>query len=181
MPATLYGSCKHALQEVLQAFARQKGMSAAWGRVFFTYGPHEHPARLVPSVVGRLLYRRAGAVHGRWQRRDFLFVADVADAFVALLASEVSGPVNIASGVPVTVHDLIRDIAIRLDGEALLRFGARPAAPGDPDMLSADVTRLRDELGWTPKYHKPGGGLDVTIDWWRQQVASGLVSPAVFC
>ena len=179
-PATLYGTCKHALQEVLQAFGRQNGLSSAWGRVFFTYGPHEHPARLVPSVVGRLLTGTPVPCTDGRQRRDFLFVEDVADAFVCLLASKVSGAVNIASGIPVTVHDLVRGIASRLDGEALLRFGARPAAPGDPDTLSADVTRLRDELGWTPQYSL-GRGLDVTIDWWRQQVASGLISPAVFC
>src|SRR5262249_18992294 len=54
-PATLYGACKDALRRVLEAFAAQAGLSAAWGRLFFLYGPGEHPDRLVASVARALL------------------------------------------------------------------------------------------------------------------------------
>src|SRR5262252_7573450 len=52
---SLYGSAKIALQEVASAFARESSISFAWARVFFLYGPHEHPSRLVASVVRSLL------------------------------------------------------------------------------------------------------------------------------
>jgi nucleoside-diphosphate-sugar epimerase len=54
-PATPYGVCKHSLQLMLDAFARAASVSAAWGRVFYLYGPHEHPRRLIPSVAQALL------------------------------------------------------------------------------------------------------------------------------
>ena len=54
-PATLYGATKLALQTVLSSFADQVGFSAAWGRIFYMYGPHERPERLVSSVVLSLL------------------------------------------------------------------------------------------------------------------------------
>ena len=179
LPGTLYGSCKHALHLVLRAFADQAGMSAAWGRIFFTYGPHEHPARLVPSVVGRLLLRRPAPCSYGAQVRDFLFVEDVADAFVALLASDVSGPVNIASGTPLTIRELVLQAAERLDAENLLRWGARPASAGEPPLIVADVARLRKEVGWVPQYDL-ARGLDATIHWWRRQFAAGLVHPKAF-
>lgn len=176
LPGTLYGSCKHALQLVLGAFAHQAGMSGAWGRIFFTYGPHEHPARLVPSVVRRLLLGEpAPCSHGA-QVRDFLFVDDVADAFVALLVSDVSGPVNIASGDAVTIRELVLRIAGRLDAEGLLRFGARAATSGEPKSIVADVSRLRNEVGWVPQYDL-ATGLDATIRWWREQLATDAVGP----
>jgi len=50
MPVSVYGICKHSMQIMLEGFTRQTGVSAAWGRIFFLYGPHEHPHRLVSSV-----------------------------------------------------------------------------------------------------------------------------------
>jgi nucleoside-diphosphate-sugar epimerase len=179
LPGTLYGSCKHAMQLTLRAFAQQARLSAAWGRIFFTFGPGEYPARLVPSVIGRLLLRRSAPCSHGTQVRDFLFVEDVANAFVALLASDVSGPVNIASGTAVTVRDLVLQIARRLDAEDLLRWGARPVSAGEPPSIVADVARLRTAVGWAPRYDL-ATGLDVTIDWWRTQFASGVVRPEAF-
>jgi len=54
-PETLYGVCKHSLQSMLDAFSKQTGLSSAWGRIFFVYGPHEHPGRLVSSVIRSVL------------------------------------------------------------------------------------------------------------------------------
>ena len=50
-PATLYGTAKHALHTLVE----RAGVSAAWGRVFFVFGPHEHPARLASSVASALV------------------------------------------------------------------------------------------------------------------------------
>ena len=170
-PATLYGSCKHALQQTLNAFARQTGIGAAWGRIFFTYGPHEHPSRLVPSVVNSLLAGKPAECSIGTQARDFLFVEDVAGAFVALLDSGVSGAVNIGSGVPVTIRDLVLSVADRIGSRGLVRFGVRPVAPDEPELLVADVTRLTTEVGWRPR-HSLASGLDLTIRWWQEQLSA---------
>jgi nucleoside-diphosphate-sugar epimerase len=168
LPETLYGTCKHALQMVLNAFARQANLSAAWGRIFFLYGPHEHPDRLVPSVISSLLRGEpARCSHGD-QIRDFLYVEDVAAAFVALLESEVSGAINIASGTPITLKEVIYSIADRLNRRDLIQLGAVPSPPNEPGLLVADVRRLREEVKWYPKYSLDEG-LDQTIEWWKRQ------------
>jgi nucleoside-diphosphate-sugar epimerase len=165
-PATLYGTCKHSLQIMLEASARQTGLSAAWGRIFFLYGPHEHPDRLVSSVICSLLKGEpACCSHGN-QIRDFLYVEDVADAFIALLESNVTGPVNVASGCPIALRDIIYKIAEKIDRKDLIQLGVLPVSVHEPHLLVADVSRLTNEVGWLPKYNLDRG-LEQTIAWWK--------------
>lgn len=165
-PATIYGTCKHALAQMLDAFGRHDQVSTAWGRIFFLFGPHEHPQRLVPSVVRAILEGRpAECTHGN-QVRDFLYSADVADAFAALLDSPAEGPVNIGSGEPIRLRDLVTCIAENMGRADLVRLGACPAPPDEPLKLIPDITRLREEVGWTPS-ETLNSGLEKTISWWR--------------
>jgi len=151
-PSTTYGICKHSLRIMLDAFSLEAGLSSAWGRIFFLYGPHEHPGRLVASVIHALLAGRpALCSHGN-QIRDFLHVADVASAFVALLESDVRGAINIASGKPVAIKDLVFQIARQIGREDLLHLGAIPVKENDPPVLIADIRRLSVEVGWRPTY-----------------------------
>ena len=86
MPATLYGTAKHALHTLVE----RSGVSAAWGRVFFVFGPHEHPARLASSVASALVRGEPAETGPGTQVRDFLYSEDLAAAFVALLDSPMS-------------------------------------------------------------------------------------------
>ena len=165
-PATTYGECKHAFQILLTAFSKQQKLSAAWGRLFFLYGPHEPRERLVASVIRSLLREESARCSHGQQVRDFLYVQDAADALVALLDSDVSGPVNIASGVPVAVHEVVQEIANQLERPNLVRLGELPVPQNDPPLLLADIVRLRDEVSWSPRYDLPGG-LSETINWWK--------------
>src|SRR6266404_83718 len=167
-PATTYGACKHAFQLMLSAFSKHAKLSAAWGRVFFLYGPHESQERLVASTIRSILLEEpARCSHGQ-QIRDFLYVQDAADALVALLDSDVLGPVNIASGLPITVLEVVQKIAEQMERLDLVQRGALPATENEPSLLVADVARLRDEVGWSPQYDL-AGGLAATINWWRLQ------------
>lgn len=167
-PSTLYGVCKASLYQIFEAYTKQIGLSSAWGRLFFLYGPHEYPQRLVPSIIQPLLLKKiAPCSHGR-QMRDFLQVEDAGDAFAALLDSQVQGAINIASGQPLTLKEVINKIAVRLEGEKYVHFDAIPSAKNDVPYLVADITRLLCELKWHPKYSLDEG-LDATIAWWKQR------------
>jgi len=174
-PSTFYGVCKDGTREVVAGFSRQFGISSAWGRIFYLYGPHEPEGRLVPAVILALLRgQNARCSHGR-QVRDFLHVEDTASAFVSLLQSELEGTVNIASGEPITIRWLVEHIARLLNSRnTKVEFGAIPAPPNDPPLLVADVRRLREEAGWQPKISLEEG-LEGTIKWWRKELASAVV------
>jgi nucleoside-diphosphate-sugar epimerase len=168
VPSTLYGTCKNALQHLLKKFSQVTGLSSAWGRVFFLYGPHENPNRLVASVILNLIQNKmAPCSHGN-QIRDFLHVKDVASAFVSLLMSNVDGPVNIASGKPIALKDIILSIADKLGKNNLVKLGALPQKENEPSVLFGDTKRLFSEVIWQPQYDIDGG-IRETIDWWQKR------------
>jgi nucleoside-diphosphate-sugar epimerase len=172
-PRTMYGTCKHALERLTRAFAEQSGVTSAWGRIFFLYGPHEHQDRLVPSVIRSLLAGEpARCSHGE-QVRDYLFVEDVSAAMVQLLESGLTGPINIASGQEVRLRDIVTRIGALLGRPELIQLGAIPPATFDVPLVVADVTRLTKELAWHPSVTLDAGLLK-TIDWWQSRaMASG--------
>jgi nucleoside-diphosphate-sugar epimerase len=150
-PATLYGAAKHAAHVAAEAYARQEGLSLAWGRIFFSFGPGEAPGRLIPAVAAALLRGEEAPVTSGEQVRDFIAVQELADGFGALLDSNVEGAVNVASGRGVPVRDVVAMVGRAAGREELVRYGALPSRPGDPPSVVADVRRLRDEVGWAPR------------------------------
>ncbi len=168
-PNTVYGTCKNALQDMLSIYSKQFGLSSAWGRIFFLYGPKEHLSRLVSSVIQSILKGEPALCSSGEQVRDFMHVTDVASAFVALLDSDIQGPVNIASGEALTIKNVVEKIATSLGRPELLKLGARPTNLQDPPLLLADVRRLKNELNWQPTFNIDRG-LDETIAWWKTEL-----------
>lgn len=167
-PATLYGVAKDALRRAAQAAAAQAGVSFAWGRVFWLYGPHETAGRLVSDVAAALCAGETVETTEGLQRRDFLHVSDVAGAFVAALRSDRPGAFNIGSGRPVAVRDVVLALAESLGRAELLRLGARPSPIGDPPELAASVDALQFEIGYRPSFQLEQG-LSQTAAWWRER------------
>lgn len=170
-PDSVYGICKRSLQAMLDAFSRATELSSAWGRMFFLYGPHEHPDRLVSSTICSLLKGASPRCSEGKAVRDFLHVEDAAGAFVALLESDLGGAVNIASGQSTAIRQVISKIADRLGGHDRIEWGAKPSPANEPAFLVGDVTRLTTEVRWTPTYDLDSG-LDQTIGWWRDRLRS---------
>lgn len=170
-PTTLYGACKGAFRDVLTAHAAQVRLSAAWGRVFFLYGPGEAPARLVPTIATSLLRGEEARCTTGTQVRDFMAVRDVAAAFASLIESDVTGPVNIATGRPVSIAEIASFIGAYLERPKLIALGALPQRPDEPQFLVGDATRLRSEVGFTPR-ESLESGLTATIDWWKARMTT---------
>lgn len=170
VPNTVYGACKHALDVMAQAFCRSHQLSYAWPRVFFLYGPNEHPDRLVSSVIRSVLQgQEARCSHGK-QIRDYLHVQDVAEAIVSVLDSAVEGPINVGSGTAVTLRDIVVTVGRTLGREDLLKLGAIPSRANDAPLVVADIERLSTEVKWQPRYSMETG-IAHTIEWWRQKLA----------
>lgn len=168
LPATLYGVSKHALEMILHSSSRQTSLSSAWGRIFFLYGPHEHPSRLVAYVMQSLLGGEPALCSEGRQILDYMHVEDAASAFVALLESAVQGPVNIGSGHPVAVRDVLQEIGQQLGRLELIRFGTRSSIL-EPYRFWANTQRLTSEVNWMPHYGLTRG-IEQTIEWWRDRM-----------
>lgn len=165
-PSNLYGAAKNAVQQLVAMVARDTSTSTAWARIFFLYGPHERPGRLVSDVCNALLEGRViETTHGE-QERDFLHVVDAARALVALVNSNVDGTFNVASGRCVPVREVIQILGKLTGRPELLAIGARPIASIEPQRVAADIGRLSKELGFVARY-RLDEGLAATLDWWR--------------
>ena len=169
-PSSLYGACKHRAHELCETFSKETGMSLAWGRIFFLYGPGEPKERLVPSVINALLEGKEARTTSGEQIRDFLHVEDVANAFTVLLESNAEGAVNIASGEAIAIKDLIQEIGTLLGKSDLLRLGALPSRANEPARIVARAERLTNEVGFHPRYSL-SEGLTQTIEWWKANKA----------
>lgn len=166
-PQTLYGESKLRFHQNLMGLATRFSFSAATGRVFFVYGPYENPQKLIATACRAVVDQKKSAFGSLGLWRDYLHVSDLGKAISALLMSDLSGPVNLASGEPVRQSRLIETIG-RISGAAsYLEIGAREDASVDTPILFADTARIRS-TGWYPKLQHEEG-LAATLDWWRER------------
>lgn len=170
-PQSLYAASKLATSYMGEQLARLRGIEFAWARLFYLYGPHEDSRRLVPSVMGSLLRGESVDVTRGTQVRDFLHVADVGEALAAIALSELTGVVNVGSGLPVTIRQVVSTIESLVGRADLVRFGARPDNPTDPPMVCADNRKLVQGTGWSPRFDLESG-LRQTLEWSKSHVAS---------
>ncbi len=175
-PRTLYGSCKNAAREILEAYCGSVSMEFAWTRFFYMYGPGEARARLVPSVILSLLRGETAKCTAGEQARDFLYVADAASGIAAVALGRGTGAFNIASGRPVRIRAIVETIAGMMGQESRVDFGAIPASPAEPQLLAGDIQRLASIAGWQPSTPLEQG-LAQTVSWWKTRSGLRAVKP----
>lgn len=173
VPHTLYGWAKATTQQRLVNEAGDTGVSFAWATLFESFGPFEHPSRLVPKVVAALLAGIPVATLAGRHRRDFLDVRDVARALACLLDAPVQGRVNVGSGEGTGIADVVAHLADAVGRPELLELGAAPDPDDEPPSLVAAVQRLHDEVGFRPEIPWRDGLRD-TVSWWRSRFAPAL-------
>src|SRR5580698_4347766 len=125
----------------MATYAGEAKVNFTWARLFHLYGPFEAQERFVPGLLSALREGRRAELGPAAAMRDFMHVADCGRALTHLLAGEVHGAINVASGQPVTIGALAAIVA-RLAGRPdLLALNVRPSS--EPPTITADVTRLR--------------------------------------
>jgi len=165
-PITLYAATKVALSTILQQFAQITEMEVAWIRLFYQYGPMEDERRLIPGIISSLLRDEVVKTTKGEQVLDFLHVEDIASAIWAVAKSNVSGVVNVGSGQPVTVGQILLELGNLLGKPDLIHLGALPYRPNDPMFICANNELLIKKTDWTPKYNLTTG-LKNTIEWYK--------------
>lgn len=131
-PLTAYAGAKAAAFTALSQCLPQMGVEFAWCRLFYLYGEGEDARRLVPYLRSKLAAGELAKLTSGKQIRDFLDVRDVGQMIVEAALSHQQGPMNICSGVPITVRQLAEQIADEYGRRDLLEFGSRPDNLVDP-------------------------------------------------
>jgi nucleoside-diphosphate-sugar epimerase len=149
-----YGAAKWQASLAALEFAKTHGLPLVVARPFNVFGPGEAPARLLPYLVGQLRRGQPADLTPGTQVRDFVYVADVAEALLALSEADLPDPtvVNVCSGRGHSVREVVDRMAALLGAPVeLLRWGALPARGDEPPVLVGDPTRLQALTGWRPR------------------------------
>jgi len=136
-------------------------------RIFNAYGTRSRTSGAYGAVFGVFLRQKLAGkpytvVGDGTQSRDFLYVTDVASAFLAAAEARHTGCFwNVGAGNPQSVNRLVE-----LLGGPVTHI---PKRPGEPDCTFADITRIRAELGWAPKvsFEEGVGRIVANIDYWK--------------
>ena len=167
-PTTLYGATKAAGSVIANYFRTVARLDVCVARPFSVYGPRERRNRFVPYVITAALSGWPIEMCAGAQRRDYLYVEDLAEGLARLASHEGSLPqaLNFAGPEEHTLLD-IATIALEIVGsQAPLRAGVRSENPGDRPIFLGDRRLAREVLGWRPA-HDLRSGLAKTIEWYR--------------
>jgi len=169
---SLYDISKDACRRTLDRFFELQNIEFAWARLFFLYGAHETASRLVASLARSLVNGEPALCSAGRAIRDFIDVRDAGHALAAVTLSTAVGPINIATGVAVTVADVATTLGRLAGRPELVQLGALPERAGEPPRIVADIGRLRHEVSFEPARSLETGLADALSFWSQQRPAS---------
>ena len=164
-PLSAYGQSKFAAEGYVALYRRLYGLSGVSLRLGNVYGPRQDPlgeAGVIAIFCGRLRSGERPTVFGDGrQTRDYIYVGDVVSAAIAAAGSEVTGSINVGTGIETDVLELARALG-ELDGSAFEPELA-PARAGEVQRIAIDAGRAGRELGWSAEVAL-ADGLRLTLD-----------------
>ena len=149
-PTTLYGEAKNATRCFSELIKNQYEKPLAWARIFFPYGSDESYGRLIPSLFRFFRGKEFPFGVNRYAYRDFLHVSDVVGAIMLCVEKKFDGILNICSGKPTSIEQIVREIANICGGNPDQVLEKASNREEDPTFLVGDNQKLR-ALGWVQK------------------------------
>ena len=173
LPDAPYGQSKYAAEGYLSLYERLYGLSTAALRLGNVYGPRQSfdgEAGVVAIFSHCLVHGQSPTVYGDGtQTRDYVYVGDVARAFLLAGESGRAGTYNVGTGIGTSVLELL-DSLERSAGVSVERK-SEPLRKGELRASALDSSRIRDELGWEPAVGLDEG-LAQTFAWYRASDAA---------
>jgi nucleoside-diphosphate-sugar epimerase len=166
-PRSCYDEAKRFAEALTMAYHRHHGVDVRIARVFNTYGPRMKPGdgRVVSNFLVQAITGAPITVYGDGHHtRTFCYIDDQVDGILALLDSDLTGPVNIGNADEFTIGDLA-ELAIELTSSRSM-IVHEPLPVDDPSRRRPDITLARERLGWEPKVELREG-LARTAEWLR--------------
>lgn len=167
-PNSSYAVAKAAATTYCRQRARRSGLPVTTLRLYSVYGPFEEPSRLLPRLIAEGLQGRLPPLVNPSVARDYVHVDDICEAYLRAAAArtEPGAVYNVGTGVQTTLAEIV-DLARRLLAiRAEPAWGTMPDRSWDTGVWVANPTRIRAELGWSPKLDLEQG-MAKTIAWYR--------------
>ncbi len=159
---TTYSFCKNKLHEIADYYCTKNNISFAYGRIFYVYGHSEAKTRLTGMVIDKLSKNEQVVIKSGSLLKDYMYSKDIANAFVALMDSEVLGTVNICTGKAISIKEYVLEIAKQMEKESLVIF--QDESSNQPPLIVGDNTRLIKEVRYKIIYDLKSGLKEIIGD-----------------
>lgn len=166
-PRGVYDEAKRYMEAMTMAYHNFHGVDTRIIRIFNTYGPRMrlNDGRVLPAFIGQALRGEDLTVFGDGsQTRSFCYVDDLVEGIYRLLMSNIHTPVNIGNPSEITIGQFAEEI-IKLTGTTQ-KVIYKDLPKDDPMQRQPDITRAKNELGWTPKVSREEG-LAITYEYFK--------------
>ena len=169
-----YSATKIGADRLAESFYRSFQMPIAIVRPFNTYGPRHSARAVIPTIITQLLAGKTEIRLGALTpTRDFNYVKDTAEGFVAIAESDrtIGEEINIASQKEISIGDLAKEIVKQINPAAKLICDEQRLRPekSEVNRLLGANGKIRRLTNWNPKYTL-AKGLEETIEWSRQNM-----------
>jgi dTDP-glucose 4,6-dehydratase len=174
-PNSPYAASKAASDHLVRAYSHTYGLRYTMTNCSNNYGPHQFPEKLIPLIILNALEGKPLPVYGDGhQIRDWLFVEDHCDAIWRVICDAIPGSTyNIGGNNQPTNLEIIHSLCEIIDQlqphsqfvphRNLIQFV--PDRPGHDRRYAMDITRIKNDLGWSP-LETLKSGLEKTVIWY---------------
>ncbi len=167
-PLSPYGVNKLSVEKILFYYKKVKNLDYIILRLSNVYGPRQNSkgeAGVVAIFISKLLKREQAVINGDGhQTRDFVYVKDVARAFVLAGEKNRADKFNISTGREISVNQIFDKIILKMKADMVKKYG--PAKKGEQMRSCLDNKKAREELGWSPEYDLEQG-IAETVEWFK--------------
>ena len=168
-PENEYGRAKLRASKETRELCHERGIRHVWPRILSIYGPYDGEKTMVMSLITQLLSGRKPSLTPGHQMWDYLYADDAGEAMLALAERGKDGGIYpIGSGVARPLREYIEIIRDLINPSLSLGFGEVPYSDKQVMHLCADISRLHEDTGFSPKVDFTEGA-GRTIDWIKHQ------------
>jgi len=171
-PSSPYSSSKAGSDLLVRAWVRSFGIHATISNCSNNYGPYQHIEKFIPRQITNILSDITPKLYGTGENvRDWIHVDDHNSAVHAIIDKGRSGETYLIGADGEQNNKYIIETILELMGKDKGAYEHVNDRPGHDLRYAIDATKLREELGWTPKYTNLREGLQATINWYTENRA----------
>lgn len=171
-PSSPYSSTKAGSDLLVRAWARSFGVAATISNCSNNYGPYQHVEKFIPRQITNVLCGLRPKVYGEGRNvRDWIHAEDHSSAVLRILENGRIGETYLIGSDGEHENRAVVEYILDLMGQPADAYDLVPDRAGHDLRYAIDYTKLRDELGWEPRFRDFKHGLSETIEWYRAHEA----------
>jgi dTDP-glucose 4,6-dehydratase len=167
-PSSPYSSTKAGSDLLVRAWTRSFGVEATISNCSNNYGPYQHVEKFIPRQITNVLRGIRPKLYGDGRNvRDWIHADDHSSAVLTILDKGRIGETYLIGADGEKGNKTVVELILTLMGEDADAYDHVTDRAGHDLRYAIDSTKLRDELGWQPRYPAFEQGLAATIEWYR--------------